>query len=51
MKDGAIAAEGPPAQVITAEVMADVFGLPCQIIDDPTTGTPLVVPIPRTRRH
>jgi iron complex transport system ATP-binding protein len=51
LKDGAIAAEGAPAEVITAETMADVFGLPCQVIDDPTTGTPLVVPIPRTRRH
>ncbi len=50
MKAGAIAAQGAPADVITAETMADVFGMPCQIIDDPVTGTPLVVPIPRTRR-
>ncbi|GFH38520.1 ABC transporter ATP-binding protein [Streptomyces pacificus] len=41
---GTIAAEGDPATVMTAELVADVFGLPCRIISDPETGTPLVVP-------
>ena len=27
----------------------EVFGLPCRVIDDPETGTPLVVPAARTR--
>ena len=49
MKAGAIVAQGPPAEVITADVVADVFGLRCQIIDDPLTGTPLVLPIPAHR--
>lgn len=49
MKAGAIVAEGAPAAVITAETVADVFGLSCQVIDDPLTGTPLVIPIPTTR--
>jgi iron-siderophore transport system ATP-binding protein len=41
---GTIAAEGDPASVMTAELVEDVFGLPCRIIDDPETGTPLMVP-------
>ncbi len=41
---GTIAAEGDPATVMTAELVEDVFGLPCRIIPDPETGTPLMVP-------
>lgn len=41
---GTIAAEGDPATVMTAALVEDVFGLPCRIIDDPETGTPLMVP-------
>ncbi|MEV6302644.1 ABC transporter ATP-binding protein [Actinoplanes sp. NPDC051861] len=44
MADGSIAAEGPPAEVITAELVAKVFGLACVIVPDPVTGTPIVVP-------
>ncbi|KLN36331.1 iron-dicitrate transporter ATP-binding subunit [Cellulosimicrobium funkei] len=50
MKDGAVVAEGAPAEVVTAELVEDVFGLPCRIIADPVTGTPLVVPEGRPRR-
>lgn len=44
MKAGAIVAQGDPAEVITAELVENVYGLKCQIIDDPQTGTPLVIP-------
>ncbi len=50
MKDGAVVAEGAPADVVTADLVEDVFGLPCRIIADPVTGTPLVVPEGRPRR-
>jgi iron-siderophore transport system ATP-binding protein len=46
MRDGRIAAEGAPAAVITAGLVLDVFGLDAKVIDDPLTGTPLVLPIP-----
>ena len=44
MKAGAIVAQGDPREVMTAEMVEDVFGLGCRIIDDPETGTPLVIP-------
>jgi iron complex transport system ATP-binding protein len=50
MKDGAIVAEGRPGEVITVDTVRTVFGLECQVIDDPLTGTPLVLPIPAHHR-
>ena len=44
MQDGRIVAQGPPRETITAELVAEVFGLPNVVISDPLTGTPLVVP-------
>lgn len=51
MKDGAIVAQGAPGEVITAETVAEVFDLRCRVIDDPLTGTPLVLPVPARRRQ
>jgi len=44
MKDGRVVAEGPPADVVTAERVEDVFGLRCVVVPCPVTGRPLVVP-------
>jgi iron complex transport system ATP-binding protein len=44
MKSGHIVAQGAPSKVITAELVEQVYGLRCQIIEDPETGTPLVIP-------
>ncbi|MFF3444897.1 ABC transporter ATP-binding protein [Streptosporangium sp. NPDC002721] len=44
MAGGAIVAEGPPSEVITAELVEKVFGLSCLIVSDPVAGTPIVVP-------
>lgn len=44
MRDGEILASGPSEQVITAETVESVFGLACMVIEDPVSGTPLVVP-------
>ncbi|WMT88589.1 ABC transporter ATP-binding protein [Pelagibacterium sp. 26DY04] len=44
MRDGQIVAEGAPADIITAELVEEVFGLPCIIIDDPLAKTPMVIP-------
>ena len=47
MKDGAIVAEGNPDEVITEQLVQDVFGLPVKVIPDPVAGTPMVVPLGR----
>ncbi|HIY66872.1 MAG TPA: ABC transporter ATP-binding protein [Candidatus Agrococcus pullicola] len=48
MRQGGILAEGPPADVLTAEVLLEAFELDAIVIDDPLTGTPMVVPKPGT---
>ncbi|MEW2138802.1 ABC transporter ATP-binding protein [Streptomyces sp. NPDC005409] len=50
MRDGKVVAEGPPGEVVTAELVEGVFGLRCRVISDPETGTPLVVPGARGAR-
>ncbi|UQU66949.1 ABC transporter ATP-binding protein [Couchioplanes caeruleus] len=50
MKDGRVVAAGDPGTVITADLVHDVYGLPCEVIPDPQTGTPLVVPAARSAR-
>ncbi|MEU7064817.1 ABC transporter ATP-binding protein [Streptomyces sp. NPDC051578] len=50
LRGGVVVAEGPPSQVVTAELVEEVFGLRCQIIEDPETGTPLVIPAARKAR-
>jgi ABC-type cobalamin/Fe3+-siderophores transport system ATPase subunit len=49
MADGAIVAEGDPQQIVDAGLVERVFGLRCRVVDDPETGTPLVVPAARRR--
>ncbi|MFF1903822.1 ABC transporter ATP-binding protein [Kitasatospora sp. NPDC058218] len=44
MRAGRIVAQGPPAEVVTAELVREVFGLDSVVVPDPVTGTPLVVP-------
>ncbi|RSS49361.1 ABC transporter ATP-binding protein [Streptomyces sp. WAC07061] len=50
LRGGVVVAEGPPAEVVTAGLVEEVFGVRCQVIDDPETGTPLVVPAARHAR-
>jgi iron complex transport system ATP-binding protein len=51
MRGGAIAAQGRPAEVITAELVAEVFGLAAHVMADPLTGTPLGLPVPAASRR
>lgn len=44
MKAGTVVAAGPPAEVITAATVSAVFGLATEVIPDPVTGNPMVVP-------
>ncbi|MFJ6532534.1 ABC transporter ATP-binding protein [Microbacterium sp. NPDC091662] len=47
MRDGAIVAQGDPREIITAELVHAVYDLPCKVITDPVSGTPLVLPLGR----
>ena len=47
MKGGAVVASGTPAEVITEELVAEVFGLATRVVVDEVSGTPLVLPIGR----
>jgi iron complex transport system ATP-binding protein len=50
MKDGAIVAQGDPVATLTGELLADVFGLEADVISDPRTGLPIVVPVSSAAR-
>ncbi|MGV9880446.1 ABC transporter ATP-binding protein [Streptomyces sp. NPDC003006] len=51
LRDGAVIAEGAPSDIVTAELVERTFGIRCQIIDDPESGTPLVIPAGRAGRR
>ncbi|MGL6018462.1 MAG: ATP-binding cassette domain-containing protein [Gibbsiella quercinecans] len=45
MRGGKVVAEGAPKDIVTPALIEEVYGLPCVIIDDPVSHTPLVVPL------
>ncbi len=47
MREGRVVAAGPPGDVLVESLVRDVFGLDCQVVTDPVSGTPLVVPLGR----
>ena len=46
MKEGRIVAQGAPSDIVTPALIEEVFDVPCVIVEDPQTGSPLVVPRP-----
>ncbi|GLY17686.1 ABC transporter [Kineosporia sp. NBRC 101677] len=51
MREGRIVAEGDPAEIVTAAMVEETFGLRCRVVPDPETGTPLIVPAGRAARR
>ena len=49
MKDGRVVAQGAPGDVLSAELLLDVFGLVARLVPDPASDRPMVVPI--GKRH
>jgi len=49
LRDGRIVASGAPGAVMSSDLIRDVFDLDCEVILDPVSGTPLV--LPRGRHH
>ncbi|SFO33867.1 iron complex transport system ATP-binding protein [Geodermatophilus obscurus] len=50
MRDGALVASGTPHEVLTEQLLADVFDLEARVVPDPVAGTPMVVPVRRLHR-
>ena len=44
MQHGCVVAQGDPTQILTAELLLEVFGLDADLVADPRTGIPMVVP-------
>lgn len=51
MKAGAVVAEGAPAEIFTSDLVQEVYNLPCEVIMDPVSGTPLVIPTSQGHRR
>lgn len=51
LKDGDVVLTGRPHEVITPEVVGQVFGLDALVVPDPVTGTPVVVPLDPRSPH
>jgi len=45
LHNGRVLADGDPWTVLTADVLAEAFGLAALVISDPASGRPLVVPL------
>lgn len=44
LRDGRVRHRGTPSEVVTTEMMQDIFSLPCTVISDPVHGHPHVIP-------
>ncbi|MET7952157.1 ABC transporter ATP-binding protein [Micromonospora sp. NPDC005324] len=51
MSQGRIAAAGEPTEVLTADVVREVFGIRASVVPDPVSGRPLVLPIGTRHVH
>jgi iron complex transport system ATP-binding protein len=47
MRSGRILAQGPPAEVLTEQLVAEAFNLTARIVPDPVSNSPMVVPVGR----
>ena len=44
MRKGKLLAQGEPADILTPELIKEVYGLDCVVMEDPVSCTPYVVP-------
>ncbi|WP_228386246.1 ABC transporter ATP-binding protein [Ornithinicoccus halotolerans] len=44
MCEGEVVAQGAPREIVTPELVEEVFGVRCMTVPDPVTGTPLIIP-------
>lgn len=46
LKDGMLFFSGAPAEVLRYDLVETLFGTPCIVLENPTTGKPFVYPVP-----
>lgn len=54
MANGQVYAAGPPEEILTEQMVREVFGLESRVIEDPVTGKPMMIPLGRhgvSKRH
>jgi len=51
VRAGSIHAQGRPEDIVDADLVREVFGLECRVIEDPISGTPLCLPLVGARRR
>ncbi|WP_445395927.1 ABC transporter ATP-binding protein [Zobellella sp. An-6] len=50
MRDGRIVAHGHPRDILTPALVRELYGVECDIIQDPANGSPMLVNVRRARR-
>lgn len=50
IKKGDLIAQGPPSQVVNQALIKTVFDLDCEVISDPVSLTPMIVPVGKYHR-
>ena len=51
MCDGKVVAQGSPEEIVTADLIGDVYNISCMCFPDPATGRPMIVPTDDERRR
>ena len=49
MRQGQVHVAGPPEYVLREDTVAQVFGVTCRVMTDPTSGRPMMLPLGRHR--
>ena len=47
MREGRILREGPPADVVTTDLIEELYGVTCDLIKDPSSGSPVLINLRR----
>lgn len=47
MRQGQVHTAGSPERVLTEDMVEQVFGVPCRVMTDPTSGQPMMLPLGR----
>lgn len=50
LHDGGVTASGPPAEILTPQLLAEVYGVAAEVATHPRTGAPQVTFLPEEPR-